>query len=51
MKDINKLMNIKEMSQTMAEMQKEMMKMGLVMETMDDAMENMTSDVDLGDME
>lgn len=35
----------------MAEMQKEMMKMGLVMETMDDAMENMTSDVDLGDME
>jgi len=35
----------------MAEMQKEMMKMGLVMESMDDAMDNMNADVDLGDME
>ncbi|CAK63923.1 unnamed protein product (macronuclear) [Paramecium tetraurelia] len=51
MKDINKLMNIKEISATMQDLQKEMMKMGIVQEQMDDAMENMNDDVDLGDMQ
>jgi hypothetical protein len=50
MKEVNKCMNIKELSATMQEMQKEMMKMGLVAESMDEAMENMNSDADIGDL-
>lgn len=51
MKDINGLMNIKELSQTMQDMEKEMMKMGIVQEQIDDAMDNMNSDANLGDLE
>ncbi|CAD8122579.1 unnamed protein product [Paramecium sonneborni] len=51
MKHINQLMNVKEIQATMQELQKDMMKMGIVQEQMDDAMENMNDDVDLGDMQ
>ncbi|KAM3143780.1 hypothetical protein pb186bvf_004056 [Paramecium bursaria] len=51
MKEINKCMNIKEISATMQELQKDMMKMGIIQEDMDDALNNMNDDVDLGDME
>ena len=43
-------MNIKELSGTMQEMQREMMKMGIVQEQVEDAMENMNADSDMGDM-
>ncbi len=41
MKDINKCINIKEMNMAMMDMQKEMEKMGMVTELMDDAMESL----------
>ena len=45
------MVNIKEMNVTSMELQKEMMKMGLITEMVDDAMENMNNDVDLGENE
>lgn len=44
-------MNIKELSTTMNEMQKQMMQMGIVQEQMDEAMENINEDSDLGEMQ
>lgn len=44
-------MNIKEMSATMADMQKEMMKLGLVSEMMEDAMDSVNDDTNLDNEE
>ncbi|EAR87283.1 SNF7 family protein (macronuclear) [Tetrahymena thermophila SB210] len=46
MKAINQCINIKELQVSMAEMQKEMAKMGIIQEMMDDAMEAVNDDVE-----
>jgi len=45
-KQINGLMNVKEMTQTMKDIQKSMMQFGLMNEMVDDVMGEMDGDVD-----
>lgn len=47
MKQINSLINVKEMNKTMMEMQGEMMKLGMVNEMIDDTLSNMNDDVEI----
>ena len=47
MKNINSCINIKEINKAMMDMQREMEKMGMVGEMIEDAMDNMDDNVDI----
>ena len=51
MKEVNKLMNVKELAATMQQMEREMIEMGLKEEMVNEAIENMNEEIDLGDLQ